>query len=173
MAFQFVVETGVGDPDANSYCSVEFADDYLITNIYAWTDWSLLDPLEKEYLLVRASRFVDQKVAWKGRKVEQDSGLRWPRACIYDQDGYLLPDDEIPVLIQQAVAEFASYLMNDDWTAPSGTRGVREIQVDVIDIKYDATVFRGDFPDMVSDMLSPFGSVTGGRFPAFKPIVRA
>lgn len=172
MSFVFTVETGVGASDANSYTSVEFADDYIVTNIYASGDWMALDDTVKQYLLVRASRNIDARTTWKGRRAYQDQGLKWPRNGVYDEDGFLIHDDCVPTIVQEAICEFASYLMEDDWTAPIAQLGLRELQVDVIDIKYELGYIRPALPDTVISMLAPLGLVDTGRRPAFKPIIR-
>jgi hypothetical protein len=59
MTFQFVVETGDADPAANSYASVEFADDYISTNAFVSAQWETLDDDDKEKYLVRASKYLD------------------------------------------------------------------------------------------------------------------
>lgn len=172
MSFVFTVETGVGDSDANSYASVEFADDYIVSNTYASAQWMALDDLSKQYMLVRASRNIDARTRWKGQRAYQEQGLKWPRCGVYDEDGFQITDDCVPIIVQMAVCEFATYLMDDDWTAPIAQLGLREIQVDVIDIKYQPGYIRPALPDTVIAMLAPLGLVDTGRRPAFKPIVR-
>lgn len=172
MAFNFVVETGEGNPDANSYASVEFADDYVVMNPFASAQWALLDREEKEHLLARASLIIDRRVKWAGERVHRDSGLRWPRAGVLDEDGFLIPDDEIPDALIEATVEFATYLMSEDWTQSSGTSGFKEIKVDVIELVIDETKTRSALPDTVMAMLDFLGAVDSGRRPAFKKIVR-
>lgn len=173
MAFTFVVETGTGDPDANSYTTVEFADDYIATNAFASATWLALDTDEKEKLLVRVSKYLDRIVKWNGEKVHEESGLRWPREGVYDADGFEIPDDIIPIVLQEAVAELATHFMTDDWSAPQSTRGLKEIQVDVIELKYDSDITRGSLPDYLVQMLSDLGVVVTGNRPAFKKIIRS
>src|SRR6266567_7875310 len=142
MAFQFVVETGNADSDANSYTALAYADDYVSTNAFASADWLALTDDAREKLLVRASKYLDRIVKWNGTRVDDESGLRWPRTGVFDGDGFEIPEDMIPFVLQDAVCELASYLMNDDWTAPQPTRGMTELRVDVIDIKLDTDMTR-------------------------------
>lgn len=172
MAFTFIVETGVGDSDATSYVDVEFADDYIEANIHASAAWLALEEEDKQRLLVRASKYLDRMVVWNGERVDQDSGLRWPRAGVYDADNFIIADDTIPEALKEATAELASYLMNDDWTAPQGSRGLKEIQVDVIELKFDDTFVRGSMPDFIMEILAGLGTVKTGRRPGFKKIIR-
>jgi hypothetical protein len=175
MTFQFVVETGDADPDANSYTSVEFADDYISTNAFVSAQWAALEEDEKEKYLVRASKYLDRMVKWAGTRVDEESGLRWPRSGAYDADGFEIPDDQIPQILQEAVCELASLLAaGTDWTAPQDGRGLTEIQVDVIDLKYDSgQAARATLPDYILQMLSDLGTVSSGRKPAFKKIIRS
>jgi hypothetical protein len=172
MSFIFTVETGAGVSDANAYATVEFADDYIVANTYASQEWMGLDVAQKQYLLVRSSQNIDVLTKWKGQRAFQDQGLKWPRHGAYDEDGFQIGDDCVPTIVMQAVCEFATYLMDDDWTAPIAQLGLRELQVDVIDIKYQLNYIRPALPDTVVFMLAELGYVTTGRRPAFKPIVR-
>ena len=175
MAFVFVVETGDCDPDANSYASVDFADDYISTNASVAADWAALTDDEKEKYLVRASKYLDRMVQWNGDRVDDESGLRWPRSGAYDADGFEIPDNVIPEVLQEAVCELASLLATGtDWTQPQDGRGLKELKVDVIELAYDVdTATRASLPDYVIQMLSDLGSVTTGRRPAFKKIIRS
>lgn len=172
MTFALTVETGTADPDANSYVDVETLDDYISTNAYTNADWAVLTDDDKEKFGSRASKYIDTLVQWNGTKVDSESGMRWPRAGVYDRDGFEIPDDVIPVILQDAVCELASLMVTEDWTGTQGTRGFKEIQVDVIDLKMEANYVRPSLPSYIIDMLSPLGVVNRGTRPAFKPIVR-
>lgn len=174
MAFSFVVETGIADPDATSYVTVEWADDYIDANIHASADWLALEEEDKQRLLVRASRYLDRNVKWNGTRVDEDSGLRWPRAGVYDIDGFLISDDVIPSALMEATAELATYLMATDWTNQDESRsGVTGVKVDVIEVKFNADeAIRGSIPQAVIAILEGLGSVNTGRRPGFKKIIR-
>lgn len=174
MAFSFVVEDGSADSDATSYCELEFADDYIEANIHVSTEWFDLEEEDRQRLLVRASKYLDRQVNWNGERVDQDSGLRWPRSGVYDSDGFEIPDNVIPVALKEAVAEFASYLMTDDWTRQEGGgNGLKEVKVDVIDVKFDTDMSaRGSVPSQVIAILDGLGTVNTGKRPGFKKIIR-
>jgi hypothetical protein len=172
MAFNFVVETGEADSDANSYCTVEFADDYVEANIHASAEWLALEEEDKQRLLARSSKVLDFRFKWNGQRVDQDSGLKWPRSGVYDEDGFQIADDCVPKILKEAAAEFAVYLMTDDWTAPRGNDEFKEIKVDVIDIKFDTAYRRAYIPPTIVAMLDDLGSANTGSRPNFKRIVR-
>jgi hypothetical protein len=56
----------------------------------------------------------------------------------------------------------------------AGRTRLKEIQVDVIDLKYDSNeAVRATLPDYIIQMLSDLGVVNTGRRPAFKKIIRS
>lgn len=175
MAFMFVVEIGDADPDANSYCTVEFADDYISTNAFVSSDWLALEDVAKQKYLVRASKYLDRIVKWNGERVDDESGLRWPRSGVFDADNFEIPESVIPEVLQEAVAELASqFASGEDWTQPQDGRGIKEVQVDVLDITYDTAVSgRATLPDLIMQMLESLGEVVRGLRPAFKKIIRS
>jgi hypothetical protein len=173
MAFSFVVEDGSADADATSYVEVEFADGYIDANAFVSADWLALDDDEKQRLLVRSSKTLDRLVKWDGERVDSESGLRWPRSGAYDRDGFEIAEDSIPIQLQEAVCELAVYLMSSDWTNLEGSRGIKEVQVDVIDVKFDTSNNRASLPFAVQSMLEGLGSVKSGTRPAFKKILRS
>lgn len=172
MSFIFDVETGTADPDANCYVDLDYADDYMSVNSYVSTMWAALEEDAQEKLLVRSSRMLDTLVTWNGIRVDEDSGMRWPRSGVYDSDGFAIPDDMIPDVLKDATCELAGYLMSSDWSQPSGTRGLKEIEVDVVRLDFDSTVTRPSLPPFIVQMLASLGTVSQGSRPAFKQIIR-
>ena len=62
MAFSFTVETGLADPDANSYASVDCANNYIGTKTS--TDWDALDDATKKRHLVSATHYIAVAADW-------------------------------------------------------------------------------------------------------------
>ncbi len=173
MAFYFLPEDGTGVTNANSFTSVEFADDYSETVTTKTDAWLALEEDQKQRLLVRASKQLDVRFVWNGYRVDPTSGLGWPRAGV-ESDGCLIPDDVVPVILQEATVEFALYLMDTDWTSPRDNDQFREIQVDVIDLKFDTDYRRGYLPPTVMQMLSELGYANSGSGKmGFKPVIRS
>lgn len=171
MAFTFVVETGTADPDANSYTTVQYFRDYISLNSYV--DITTLDDDDIERLLARSSKYLDNMVAWNGTRVDDESGLRWPRSGVYDQDGFEIPSDVIPFILQDSVCEFGGYLTSSDWTAPEDSRGLKQIEVDTINLRWADNYIRASLPDYLVAMLASLGEVNRGIRPAFKKISRS
>lgn len=172
MTFTFVVEDGSGISDANSYVTTEYADDYIAANPFASEEWLALDDDAKEKLLVRSTGYLDSITLWHGHRVDDESGLRWPRWGAIDEDGFEIANDSIPSILQNAVCEFAQYLMSTDWTAPQATRGMTLLEVDSVKMEWTKNWVRPSVPPVIVMMLSPIGVVNKGIRPAFKKIVR-
>lgn len=178
MSFTYVVETGQALPDATSYVNIEYADDYVEQDIHKSDEWLALDEDVKERLLARASKMLDSRVRWIGKKYDRDSGLQWPRILAVDSDGYPIPDDEVPRVVMEATVEYAKFFMDDDIASGSTISNFREIQVDVIELKINNEQNPAIVPDVVKTMIenAGLGSVddgtsTGGRM-GFKRILR-
>jgi len=163
----FIVEDGSVVANANSYVTVAYADAYLAANIHVFATWDALLDADKENLLVWATRELDNRVRWKGTKTDPDSALRWPRTGVYDRDNNLIPDDEIPKQLMDAVCELARFFMASDRTADTGKEGLKVLQVDVIRLEFDEYFKTQTLPDEIGFILSGLGYIYGGgvRFP--------
>ena len=74
-------------------------------------------------------------------------GLAWPRSGVVDCNGDTIPDDEVPVEVQQAtfLAALAEYALPGVLT-PTVTPGkqVKRVKVDVIEQEFMTPVDQGD-----------------------------
>lgn len=102
-----IVENGTGLTDANSYVSVEFADDYFSAR--GVSEWDNLETEKKEQLLIKATDFIDCIYQWKGKKEFESQALRFPRVNLRDYEGMEIKG--IPSCLKQAVCD-ASLLAN-------------------------------------------------------------
>ena len=103
IAMSIVVETGSGNPDANSYVSLEEATEY-----FAWLgndEWDNSD----ETILARATQAIDLAYGSrvKSTKLTADQGLAWPRVEFEDGDGFVRSSTAIPAELKKAVFEAA------------------------------------------------------------------
>ena len=99
MAATLIVETGSGNPDANSYVTADFVRDYLEgRGVVVPADDKLIP------LIVQAADFMECIPRYKGRKTNPDQALAYPRAGLR-QDGRPLPDDAIPAPLKKAQAQ--------------------------------------------------------------------
>jgi len=166
-----IVETGSGVAGANSYISLVDADIYAAgTNFRgAWDDLS--DP-DKESRLIEAALLMDQTANYKGYKTYSSGTLRWPRSGVSDLDGIEIPSNSIPFQLKNAQMEMAFTLsLGTDPNATPETLGVKELQVDVIGIKFTDDMAAGlekkPLPDKVLMWLRGLivsASIRGLRF---------
>jgi len=123
MAITFT--TTVGDPAANSYATVDEADDYLTqARLHVSTSWTELTNDQKEAALMWATREVDL-YEFIGTILATDQALQWPRFNAYTHDGRLVAEDAIPQAVKNAQAELAYFLAQAD---PSGVPAGEEFE---------------------------------------------
>jgi hypothetical protein len=171
MAVTFEVETGTGSETANSYTTVEYADDYLSIKANSATWLALSDTVVQNYLMW-ATRLLDQRATYAGTKVYPDAALEWPRNYVYDRNDLAVCNDCVPHEIQDAVVEIAYNLFaNDidpsDSGGSAGTAGgaIKRIKADVVEIEYTegtAATSGGNFPPGLNSILAPLGTLGGG-----------
>lgn len=100
------VESGEGVEGAESYISVDNADDYIKKWHGDSTDWADANDAEKERALRIATRYVDSH-EFRGYRTDEDQPLAWPRAELGWIDGQWIDPDEIPDKIKNAQVEAA------------------------------------------------------------------
>ena len=173
MAFTFVVEDGTGtNAAANSYVSVEDADDIITTNIHISDSWDALTVSQKERLLVWASRYLDTQTRWKGYKTVDDSPLRWPRQGVCDRDDIEIDANTIPNQLKVATAEMARYLIDVDRSVERDTDGLERVKADVVEIEFLAGYRLPQVPSHIQYLVQGLGYISGGRGTRFARVVR-
>lgn len=100
-----IVEDGTGLQDANSYATMEFADQY--NDEYGNEEWAAATIDEREEALRIGTRDLDliYGLRWKGRRKTQYQALDWPRTGVYDADNYYVDENSVPLDIQRAAIE--------------------------------------------------------------------
>lgn len=157
-----VVEDGTGIVTANAYATVDRVDEILSVNIHS--KWSLLtDNATKEKLIIWASRVLDERVKWFGKKTYPTSGMAWPRTGVRDRENTLIEDDAIPFTVEVAVAELADHLLGGDPDTANSGSNITALQVDVIMIKFDANLAVEKFPPNLGLILRGLGWCSFGR----------
>jgi len=179
MAVILIVEDGSGVPNANTYNSLEMADEYhRQSGNDAWfngTDSPSDD--KRASALIRAAIILDgtYKSRWPGRRTHgRNQGLDWPRTGAADVDGNEIADDEIPREILQAQNEMALR----EYTNPGSlnpdvietSRVLRE-KVGDLEVQYaDVTKIGGSIPQLtfvdniLAGLLSPGSTSTSTSF---------
>lgn len=172
MSFTFTVEDGTGLSAANSYVSVADADDYFTPDLNFATAWAALTTQQKQHSLAWASRLLDQKTDWRGVRVDEDSGLRWPRSYVQDRDDQLVADNVVPRPVKDATCELAKYLQENDLTTGADVDNIRKVVVDVIEIEFQEGTSQTGIPTILNAILTGLGSFrVGGR--GFGKIIKA
>lgn len=166
-----VVEDGSGLSNSNSYISVADADTYLTYNDHIIATWTALSTTEKENALIRATMYLDRYMNWNGYKVNSENALRWPRSNVKDLDGFYFSISEIPEQVQRAVAELGYLLSQSDLDDDPASKGISEVTVDVIRVKFDKTDRSGPVPSAIRSMLRGLGDCSVGS--RFKKVVRS
>lgn len=107
-----IVEDGSKPQNANSYCSIEFADNY--HELMGDADWAGFDTATKTSALIKATESLDLlygqrylSMRWPGVQ-----SLLWPRYVFVDRNNYIRQQNEIPVELQKAVAIHAMNIAN-------------------------------------------------------------
>ena len=133
-----IVETGEGRPDAESYCSLDFANIYLARR--GLTLWrNSMDDDQREAALRRATDYMLEKFrsGWRGNRTMQFQRLDWPRSGAF-VDGFEIAANEIPLGIQEACAALAFKAAAGDLApdAQATQSGIKSKQVGDIKIEY-------------------------------------
>lgn len=170
----FIVETGTGATNSNSYATIAFADFYFQQrgNPAAWSNASLAG---KEDALRQASFYLKDMYgrSWRGSQVSATQGLPWPRNSVTDGDtGFSYTSAEIPLSLQEAVCAIAVRVLSgvvlrpdigagdDNVTASSFSVGGLSIN-DTFSGQQSA---RPRFPEVESKLRGLLRSVPGGVF---------
>lgn len=157
-----VVEDGTGVVTANAYASVEEVDEILGVNIHS--QWSLItDTATKEKLIQWASRIIDERVRWFGKKTYPTSGLAWPRMQVKDREGNRIEDNIVPLAVKVAVGELADHLLAGDPETANTSNNITSLQVDVVMLKFDTRLEVERFPPNLSRILYGLGTTLFGR----------
>jgi hypothetical protein len=122
MAATFIVESGSGVSNANSYLSVADADTYHSIHS-ASTAWNGAENAAKEAALRLATQYLDVKydTRYRGIKTNVQQALCWPRLIggyltniYYGRDDYYYAPNVIPQRLKDACAELALKVIQGD-----------------------------------------------------------
>lgn len=131
-----VVENGMGLPNANSYCDLDFAIEYCTMKGY--TNWLKLTENQQKIFIIRGTEFVDNFYTWKGIRKRQSQSMAFPRDNIYDDDKY--PVEGIPEKLKKACIEAAflnaSSSANTLFSTKDENGKVKKQKVDTLEVEY-------------------------------------
>jgi len=144
-----------GAGNANSYCTVAEADAYHETHLYA-APWTAAAPSTKETAVIMATRLLDSLYEWAEWPTSVEQALFWPRVGLLDvKQLEYLGDDEIPLELKYATAEFARQLLLADRTSDNTveTQGIRSLTAGPVSLSFKDTVLPKIVPDAVVNLL--------------------
>lgn len=102
-----VVEDGSIVPDANSYVTLAYVDEY-ITNYYPEeTSWASLTNDQKCRNIVKATKFFDTLLRWTSTIKNSSQSLAFPRVTFKDNEGREINENEIPKIVKDFVSELS------------------------------------------------------------------
>jgi hypothetical protein len=126
-----------GSPAANSFEDVAGADAYLAGLLYAEA-WTMASADEKAQALITFSRAL-ARLAWDGWPVSSTQALPFPRAGLYDKNGwYPVDSTTIPAALKAATAEGARALLEAGQlpSTPLDTAGLKRIAAGPVTIEF-------------------------------------
>jgi hypothetical protein len=112
IVIDIIIEDGSCVSDANSYVSLEEANQYHQDR--GREDWLALSDNEKKICLIKATEYIDNLFNWKGRRKYEAQSTAFPRINPYSCDGILRDLDGfaikgVPLKIKKATCEAAYY----------------------------------------------------------------
>ena len=152
-------ESTSGATDANSYCTVAEADQY-IENRYGsgttYTTWSALTTAQKQEYLILACDYIEQKYSnrWNtGARQTSDQRLSWPRndAYYYEETNYFNIGG-VPLEVKEGQIEAAVLLVDGTETdlLPVYDRQTKSEKVGSLEVVYmDGSGNLKTFPKVV------------------------
>lgn len=167
----FVVETGAGSSNANSFASVAAADNYVAER--GITGWSNLSTGAKEQALIKATDYLEAtyRDAWKGDRVTQTQALSWPRISAY-VDRFLLDSNIVPQPVVKACIEMALRSSTGETLIEDQGQRVKREKVDVLEVEYqDYTDSTKRYPAVNRMLLAYLKSGSDGTY-AYVSVVR-
>jgi len=156
MAFTFVSDPSLSG--FNSFTTVAFADDYMASKLDA--SWGLLTDDIKQNALIWASRQLSA-LEWKGVKTDKVQNLAFPRKYLFIDGG--VSDEEfeelqfdwytVPLFAQEATADLAGQLVQEDTTARSDNAEFKRVKIDVLELEMKDYAPTGWLTPSVSDLI--------------------
>lgn len=148
------------DSGFNAYASVSEADAYFADqlNTSAWDEAGD----NKAKALVTATRVLDASFTWKGIKTIHNQPLDFPRAQVYDEDGYLFGYNEIPGILKQATYELGRSLLATGQD-PFGdtTASITKLRAGPIALEFDTADKELVVKEAIRSLLRPI-ALSGG-----------
>lgn len=166
-AATFIVETGSGATDSNSYCSVATADTFHQQQGNP-TAWLSASTTQKQDWLRQATLAIDLRYApnWPTKSTTGTQALSWPMKGAIDKAGSSIASNVIPTALQHATAALALQLANGEVILPkTSTGGDVASESDATGPISSSTTYLGGKPEhtafpAITQMLRAAGLIT-------------
>jgi len=147
-----------GATSANSYISVEDADNYFAKRMHT-DNWDAASDVNKQKALMDATRRLD-RIEYTGEKTNNDQALEWPRtgATLRDE---ALDDDIIPTRILDATCELALAVLSSNIN-PGLPEGVQSFTVGGVSVALSGPP-SSTFPPEVDRLIAPLRFLPRGN----------
>jgi len=125
----------------DTYISQAEADSYHASmGNTGWPSTSTAEVIAlKEAALRKATAFLDSiaRGKWKGVKATAEQALAWPRTGVIDEEGYEVPESDIPTAVAVAACEAAlRYYIGDDLMPDSVNNVASESVAGAVSVSY-------------------------------------
>jgi len=161
---RIIVEDGTGVVGANSYSSLEYADNYFSTHEFHSDEWEDTDILTRQSLLVSGTRSLDLMFDWEGFPLYLEQNLGFPRQRIWSSSYRVwLNPLIIPSRLKDATCEMAMYLKKGDPFKPAESEGLESLKIDVIELKFSNSSSKTPVPQAVLPLLRGLGEYIYGK----------
>ena len=155
----------VGDPAANSYCTVAEATSLLPATIH---EDLLTDTFQIQLsdALIWATRLIEEQVAWHWTPATTTQALSWPLDGATDLRGRAISTATIPQFLKIATAEYALALLRMTPQLPQLELGryLQRLTTTDVTVEFRESLpptVEAHMPVAVRRMLRPYGDVAG------------
>ncbi len=131
---------------SESYCTIEYADEYFKNRLHAESWWQA-DDETKENALLQATKTIDRQPL-RGRKTETGQALAFPR----------YPDTEVPEVVKEACCEEALAMLErgNSQRRKLQQEGVQSFALGNMSETYVAGAGKGLFSQEAKELLKPW-----------------
>ena len=144
-----IVEDGTGVAGAESYASVDFADNYwtLRPHLAQSSAWLAETTSRKEGMLREATAYTDATWGphYRGVRAGYIQGLLWPRTGAVDETGYELPalPAELPNVVCELVARAVSAPLSSDVSYEDAIKRLKagSVEIEFVDSTTNRVVY--------------------------------
>lgn len=166
-----------GAADANAYCDLAFADQYNLDRPQNGSVvWSTATDDQKTAAILWATLLMDRMWNWNGWVTTPTQRLLWPRQGMVKLNLWdYVPQDEIPVELQQATAEYARQLLASDLAGNSDieTLGVTSFRAGPVAFTFKDSVVAKPVPDTVFNLIPHVWGHVRSRVTGTRSLLRA